>query len=71
MPHLGFVSAHLELYLGAGLAGHGGTRGAGHGDADLDNVEKTIISKHYQGKSSPGSRPLDTPSLGAGDRPQC
>ena len=40
MSHLGFLSAHLDLYSGAGLGGDGGARGAGHGDADLDKAEK-------------------------------
>ena len=45
MPHLGFLSAHLDLYPGAGLGGDGGARGAGHGDADLVKAEKIIRTK--------------------------
>lgn len=46
MSHLGFLSADLDLYPGAGLAGDGGARGAGHGDADL--AEKNNKRKNNQ-----------------------
>ena len=45
MSHLGFLSAHLDLYPGAGLGRDGGARGAGHGDADLANREKILRGK--------------------------